>query len=257
MTESSLTRVGADSLGTLMPFLPDTPWTTPPLHVVQQRHGRAFVDSPESPRNLVVVAEGDGTRINPHQAFLFGVPTSHGLREFVSGVEDEVEYFCDTDIASLVREFHPDVKKHESVVAWFDYLEVEIEIPEGAQARRLRMSDSRPLEALLPKWAYRTFATSKDLIMSGTVYGIYVGDDLVCAAFTIDHSVKFERLAVVTHEHHRNRGYGHAALAKLVNGCGDRGRIPCCVVPRDNMAAWRLAQKIGFPQKAVLWTYKA
>ena len=66
MTETkaaSLIEVPRESLGTLAPFLPDTPWTTTTLHVLHQHEGHAFVDSPESPRNVVVVAtpiEGHG-----------------------------------------------------------------------------------------------------------------------------------------------------------------------------------------------------
>jgi GNAT superfamily N-acetyltransferase len=248
VTEHSLIKVASDSLGTLMPFLPDTPWTTPTLHVVQQREGDAFVDSPESPRNMVIVAKGQGTREDPHQAFLFGVPTADGLREFVAGVDGGVEFVCDEEMSDLVLEIHPDAERQDSVVCWYDYLEVQTRMPDTTGVRRLRIVDAAALEFLLPPWAFRTYPTAKNLVMGGTVYGVYEEDDLVCAAFTVDHSVKFERVAVVTREDARRKGYAHAALAKLVNGCADRGRIPCCVVPRNNLPAWNLAKKIGFPQ---------
>jgi hypothetical protein len=255
MTERSLIKVAPDALGTLMPFLPDTPWTTPTLHVVHERHGDAFVDSPESPRNLVVVARGNGRAEHPDQAFLFGVPTAHGLREFVSETDRATEFVCDEDLAQLVREFHPGVKKHEHVVCWYDYMGVDVPVPEHVAARRLRMADGRLLEALLPPWAFRTYTTSKSLIMGGAAYGVFAGDDLVSAAFLVDHSTKFERVAAFTAESHRRLGFAHAALAKLVNGAADRSRIPCCIVRRDNVAAWGLVIKLGFNKRAVLTTY--
>lgn len=257
MNENSLIKVASESLGTLMPFLPDTPWTTPTLHVIQQREGDAFVDSHESPRNMVVVARGNGTPADPHLAYLFGVPTAEGLHEYVSAKKDTVEYVCDEEMSQLVVDLHPDAERRESIVCWFDYLEVETEMPDTVNVRRLRIVDAAALETLLPEWAFRTYPTAKNLVMGGTVYGVYDGDDLVCAAFTVDHSVKFERVAVVTREDSRRQGFAHAALAKLVNGCADRGRIPCCVVPRDNVPAWNLAQKIGFPQSGLLSSWVA
>jgi len=256
MTEKSLIQLAPDHMAALSQFLPDTPWTTPTHHVLEERNGAAYVDSPESPRNLVVVAQGGGSAEAPDQAFLFGLPSAHGMREFVSAVDAPTEFLCDEDLGALVREFHPQVTHEQYVVAWFDYLDVEVEVPDTVHARRLRMSDAMGLEGLLPAWAFRTYPNSRGLIMGGAAYGVFEGDDLVSAAFIVDHSVKFERVAVVTDPAYRRKGFAHAALSKLVNGALDRGRIPCCCMARDNVAAWKLTLRIGFPRRAVLNTYR-
>ncbi len=251
----SLIKLKSDSMGKLATFLPDTPWTTSTLHVLHRREGAAYVDSAETPRNVVVVAAGDGTAVSPDRAFLFGKPSAAGLREFVSNAERPTEFICDEDMAQMIREFRPDVQQVETIVTWFDYLEVDVVSQPFDGMRRLRVADCHELERLLPAWAYRTYRQPKDLIMSGVVYGTFDGDDLVSAAFTVDHSVKFERVAAYTHPDHRRKGYGRAEMSRVVNSLGGRGRVPCTMVRTDDKASWGLALKIGFPQSALMWSY--
>ena len=73
MADKSLIKLATDHMGSLAQFLPDTPWTTPTHHVLDARNGDAYVDSPESPRNLVIVAKGGGDRETPDHAYLYAL----------------------------------------------------------------------------------------------------------------------------------------------------------------------------------------
>jgi len=252
----SLLRMPNENFGVLQPFLPDTPWTTMMFHVLQQRCGEAYVDSPESPRNIVVTATGDGTPECPDLAYLFGMPSADGIQEYVAGVKRHTEFVCDKEMYPVIEQHHPANRACKTVVAWYDYLDVEMDYPHQPGLRRLRSSDAALAQRILPPRDFRTFADAKALIMAGGAYGAFDGDDLVSVAYTPDHSVKFERVAVYTHQAHRRKGLGFAAAAKLLNNSATRGRIPCALIPEDRGAGWALAQKLGFPRTALVESYR-
>ena len=254
-SSESLLEVQREAMGSLLPFLPDTPWTTPIVHAVQRRSGHVYVDSHHSPRNVVMVLPGAAGPGNFDQAYLLGLPSSDGLRTFVASVDRPTEIVCDDDIAPMVLEFHPDAKPREAAVFWNERLEPVDAGNETAHVRRMRLTEAESLARLVPPWTFRTFASPKEMLMGGAVYGIEQDGHLVSVACTVDQSVKYERFTVVTAAAYRRRGLGRACALKLLQNCVDSGRLPCAYAPRRKEAAMHFALSLTFQQRALLRTY--
>ncbi len=254
----SLIPLPQEQFGTLRAFVPDTPWTTSPLHVLEKRVGRAYVDSPESPRNLVIVVPADPDAALPEQAWLFGLPTAHALREYIEGSSRPTDFVCDEDLAPLIEEQIPDAASTDHSVHWFEKLENdEFDLERVDGLRRLRLSDAGCLATLEFPGILRTFESAKDLLMAGGGYGVVVDDQVVCAAVTVDLSVNYARIAVATAPDHRRKGLGLAAAKRLISAHHDQGRLACAVVSGREEAGELLAKKIGFAKAARLRTYRA
>ncbi|MCE9635509.1 MAG: GNAT family N-acetyltransferase [Planctomycetes bacterium] len=251
----SLISLPTEQFGQLQAFVPDTPWTSTVMHVIQRKQGKVFVDSAVAPRNLVVIAAGDPASRTMDQAFLFGSAASDALRTFVESVKGPMEIVCDDEVAALVEKHHPDAKKRDSVIHWFARLEDTDHVRAEPGSRRLRITESDQVAPLLPGWALRTFRTPKDLVTGGTVYVVDADSRIAAAAFTVDQSAKYERVAVSTLEAMRGKGYGAKAAVKVVRAVADQGRIPCAVIDRRDAAGLRIAEKIGFNQRALSTTY--
>lgn len=251
----SLISLPTENFGQLLAFVPDTPWTTTTIHVIQRKQGRIFVDSPTAPRNLVVIAQGDPSSRTVDQAFLFGSAASDALKSFLMAIKGPMELVCDDEVAALVSEHHPDARKRESIVLWYERIEdADIVQPEQGP-RRLRISEADQVAPMLPGWALRTFRTAKELVTGGTAYVVEAEGRIAAAAFTVDQSVKYERVGVSTWEALRRRGHGATATAKVVRAVADQGRIPCAVVDRRDAGGLRIAEKLGFNQRALMTTF--
>ena len=122
--------------------------------------------------------------------------------------------------------------------------------------RRLRPSDADAATALLPPWAFRTFASPRDMILGGGCYAVELNGKIASIAYVADQSIKYARIAVVTDEAHRRKGYGFAAVRRLMEHVVDDGRLVCALVPRRNAPAVHFALKLQFPGKALLRTLK-
>lgn len=251
----SLIALAPEQFGQLVAFMPDTPWTTTTLHVIQRKQGRVFVDSPTAPRNLVVIAQGDTATKTLDQAFLFGVATSDALKTFVRAIRGPMELVCDEQSTSLVAEHQAEAKRRESVVHWFDRLEDADVIRLETGPRRLRITEADQLAPLVPGWALRTFRSPKELVTGGTCYVTEDGGRIASAAFTVDQSSKYERITVATSESVRGKGYGVRTAARVVRAVADQGRIPCVVVDRRDVAGLRVAEKLGFNRRALMTTW--
>lgn len=251
----SLLSVDPDQFGSLSAFVPDTPWTTTPIHVVQRHQGRVFVDSKAAPRNLVVIAQGDPSSRTLDQAYLFGAAASDAIESFVRAVKGPMELVCDDEVARLVTEHHPEARRRESIVHWFDRLEGADGIDPASGPRRLRIAEADQVGALVPGTALRTFRTVKEMVTGGTCYVVEDGGTIVSAAFTVDQSVKYERISCSTLEKHRSKGHAGLVLARVVRAVADQGRIPCVVTDRRDDAALRLATKLGFDRRALMTTF--
>lgn len=251
----SLIALPPEQFGQLQAFVPDTPWTTTVMHVIQRKQGRVLVDSATAPRNLVVIAQGDAASRTVDQAYLFGSAASDALRTFVESVKGPMEIVCDDEVAKLVEQHHPDAKKRDSIVHWFGRLEDTDHVRAEPGSRRLRITEADQVAPLLPGWSLRTFRTPKELVTGGTVYVVESEGRIASAAFTVDQSVKYERVAVSTFEAMRGKGFGAKAAIKVVRAVADQGRIPCAVIDRRDAAALRIAEKIGFNQRALATVY--
>lgn len=251
----SLISLSPEQFGQLLPFVPDTPWTTTPIHVIQRRQGRIFVDSPTAPRNLVVIAQGDPVTRAVDHAFLFGSPASDALRTFAQAIRGPMEIVCDDETAKLLAEHHPEARRRDSVVHWFERLEDADVVRAEPGARRLRITEADQIAQLVPGWALRTFRTPKELVTGGTVYVVEAEGRIASAGFSVDQSMKYERVGVSTWEALRRRGHGSRVAAKVVRAIADQGRIPCMTVERNDAAGLRIAEKLGFNQRALMTTF--
>lgn len=251
----SLVNLPADQFHHFLACVPDTPWTTAPIHVLQRKQGRVFVDSTSDPRNVVVIAQGDPSNKTVDQAFLFGNPGSEGLRTFVMAIRAPIEVVCDDEVAKLIEEFHPEARKRESVVHWFERLEDADSVHAEAGPRRLRITEADQISRLVPGWALRTFRTAKELVTGGTVYVLEAEGRIASAGFTVDQSAKYERVAVCTWEALRRKGLGTKAACKVVRAVADQGRIPCTITDRRDAASLKTAAKLGFNRRALMTSY--
>ena len=248
----ALSLLPQDQFPSLVPFVPDTPWTTTALHLLQRRHGKVFVDSADAPTSVVVVAPGDPQTRTLDEALLLGPASSEALRIFVAAIRGPMSLVCDDELADMVREFQPDARAQEAVVHWYEKLSDAECVAAEPGPRRLRIAESEALGSLLPGWALRTWRTTKDLVMGSSVYVIEEGGSLVAASFGLDQSFKYERIAAVTAPQHQRKGHGLRAVKKLVRSITDQSRLACAVVDRRDAAGLALADKLGFTRKARL-----
>jgi len=247
---NSLTLVPRDQFPSLVPYVPDTPWTTTALHLLQRRHGKVFVDNLAEPGSLVVIAPGDPQTRTPDEALLLGDPESEALKTFVAAIRSPMSLVCDDTIGEMVKATLPDAREHDAIVHWYDRLADAESVAAEPGPRRLRIAESEAVAALLPGWALRTWRTPKDLVMGSQVYVIEEAGSLVAAAFSLDQSFKYERVCAVTVQQHRLKGHGLRALKKLVRSITDQSRMACAVVDRRDAAGLALAGKLGFTRKA-------
>jgi hypothetical protein len=244
-----------EQFSSLLRFVPDTPWTTTTIHTLQRKQGRAFVDAPSNPRNVVVVAPGDPAARTLDRAFLFGSARSDALRQFLASLRVPTEVVCDGEVADIVRELHPDARMKQSIVFWYERCEDGQTIIADPGARRLRISESDGIAPLVPGHNLRTFRTVRDLVTGGSAFVVESEGQIVSCAYTVDHSVKFERMAVATREDHRREGRGTLAGRRLVKCIADQSRMPCAIVERTDLAGLALAAKMGFTQQAQMRSF--
>lgn len=246
----ALVLVPREQFPSLVPFVPDTPWTTTALHLLQRRHGKVFVDSADAPRCVIVIAPGDPQSRTVDEAILLGSPDSEALRIFVAAIRGPMSLVCDDEIGAMVKETLPDAREHDAIVHWYDKLSDAEAVAAEPGPRRLRIAESEALAALLPGWALRTWRTPKDLVMGSSVFVTEEGGSLVSAAFSLDQSFKYERISAVTVQQHRLKGHGLRAVKKLIRSITDQSRLACAVVDRRDAAGLALAGKLGFTRRA-------
>lgn len=251
----SLIPLAPENYGQFTAFLPDTPWTTAASHLIQRRQGRAFIDSPTTPRNVVVIAPGDPSMKTIDQVYLFGAPSSDAFGEVAQAIRGPMELVCDDDVAAMLAQHHPGARRRDHLVAWYGRLEDADRLQAEPGARRLRITEAEQIAPLLPGWALRTFRTAKDLVTGGTVYVVESEGRVASAGFTVDQSAKYERIAVSTWEALRGKGFASKVAVKVCRAVADQGRIPCAVIDVEDQAGLALAERLGFTERALMTTW--
>ena len=245
-----------ESLGPLTHVVPDTPWTTTTLQAMQNRKAIVHVDVPQSPRNMVVLVRGGDAPGDHDQAYVFGTPSSEGLRSYVAGVSRPTEFIVDESLAQLILDVHPTATTRDAMCCWYERLELPAATPSSAPVRRLRASDVDAICELVPPWAFRTFESPKDMVLSGACFAVELNGKIASIAYVADKSIKYARIAVATGTPFRRKHYGYAAARRLMEHLANDGRLACALAPRMSASAVHFAVKLGFPQKALLRTYK-
>lgn len=252
---AALTALSPDQFGTLLPFIPDTPWTTTPIHALQRKQGRAFVDSLLSPKNVVIVACGEPATRTLDRAFLFGSARSEALKQFVASLRVPTEIVCDGDVADIVREHHPEARMKQSIVFWYDECGPAQSLASEPGAKRVRISESDSIAPLIQDSNLRTFRTVRELVTGGSAFAVEAEGQIAAAAVTVDHSVKYERFTAVTRDAFRRGGRGTMVARRLVKCIADQNRLPCAIVERTDAAGLALASKLGFTQQAQMRSF--
>jgi RimJ/RimL family protein N-acetyltransferase len=256
-THEMLVELPRERWGALSRLVPDSPWTTSALHAIQSRRASVLTDSPADPQTLVVLVRAPEADKDGHdQAYAFGSHESEALRGFVAQVARPTEFVVDEELVPLVTGIHPDATVREAMCCWSDAMWPPPELEMAPPVRHLRTSDADAVQALVPKWAFRTFASAKDMILAGGCFGVEAEGKLACVAYVADQSIKFARIGAATTESHRRRGYALAAACKLIEHVTNDGRLVCALAARPNGPAMRFALKLGFQHKAMLRTYK-
>jgi RimJ/RimL family protein N-acetyltransferase len=256
-THEMLVELPRERWGALSRLVPDSPWTTSALHAIQTRKASVLTDSPAEPGTLVVlVPAAEGDKDGHDQVYAFGSGESEALRTFVAQVSRPTEFVVDEDLVPLVTSVHPDAVAREAMCCWSDAMWTAPAQELPTTVRHLRATDADAVRALVPPWAFRTFATAKDMIVAGGCFGVEAEGRLVSVAYVADQSIKFARLGAVTAESHRRRGYALAAAARLIERISEDGRLVCALAARRNGPAMKFALKLAFQHKAMLRTYK-
>ncbi len=252
---AAITPLAPEQYGSLLPFIPDTPWTTTPIHALQRKQGRVFVDSLLSPKNVVIVACGEPATRTLDRAFLFGSARSELLRQFVASLRVPTEIVCDGDVADVVREHHPEARMKQSIVYWYDDCGAAQALASEPGAKRVRISESDSIAPLVRDANLRTFRTVRELVTGGSAFVVESEGQIAATAVTVDHSVKFERLTAVTRDAFRRGGRGTMVARRLVKCIADQNRLPCAIVERTDTAGLALAAKLGFTQQAQMRSF--
>jgi hypothetical protein len=245
-----------EALGPLSHVVPDTPWTTTTLQAMQNRKAVVHVDDPKSPKNMVVCVKGGDAPGDHDQAYVFGTPNHEGLRAFIAGVARPTEFIVDESFSSTVLEVHPAATARDAMCCWFERLELPPATQSSAPVRRLRASDVDAIVEFVPPWAFRTFESPKDMVLSGACFGVELNGRIASIAYVADKSIKYARISVSTAGPSRRKHYGFAAARRLMEHLANDGRLVCALAPRSSSPAVHFALKLGFPQKALLRTYK-
>jgi len=245
-----------ESLGHLSHVVPDTPWTTTTLQAMQNRKASVYVDVPQAPRNMAVSVRGGDAPGDHDQAYIFGTPDSEGLRTFVAGVARPTEFIVDESLSQMILDLHPGAVTRDAMCCWFERLELPPTTPSSAPVRRLRASDVDAICEFVPPWAFRTFESPKDMVLSGACFAVELNGKIASIAYVADKSIKYARISVSTAAPCRRKHYGFAAARRLMEHLANDGRLVSTLAPRRSAAAVHFAMKLGFPQKALLRTYK-
>jgi len=253
---ATLAECPRDAVGPLSHLVPDTPWTTVALQAMLNRKAVVHVDDPRSPTTMAINVRGGDGPGDHDQAYLFGPADSEALKAYVAGVARPTEFIADESLEPLVLGLHPAATPRDAMCCWFERLELPPTNPTSVPVRRLRASDVDAIVEFVPPWAFRTFESPKDMVLAGACFAVELNGKIASIAYVADKSIKYARIAVSTAAPSRRKHYGAAAARRLMEHLANDGRLVCALAPRNSAAAMHFAMKLGFPQKALLRTYK-
>ncbi len=244
--KSTLTEIRASEVAGVAAFLPDTPWTTTAVHACERRVARVWVDSTDAPGCAAVLAPGIPDHDVAPRLYLFASnQPADPLVAFATAFPRPVHVVCDEAVGDLLDAAAPEVSRVADSVHWFERLDT-VERATGDGTRRLRLGDAEAVERLGLRGLLRTFESIKDLLMVGGACGVTDGDELACAAFTVDMSVNYARIVVFTQEPYRGRGLATAVTRRLVSAHHEQGRLACTIVEDRDAAGEALCARVGF-----------
>jgi hypothetical protein len=243
-----------EHFGVLLPFVPDVPGATIPVHCLTAGMGEVFVDDLSSPSAIAVTIRGLGgdDRVD---LYLYGNAKSEDLAGYLTQLREPTEVHGDARIGELVTRIHTDAEPRETVVFSFDRMTDLAPAGGESQVRRILAADVAEVSSLVPSWAWGVMGDAKQVLQAGAIYGAIDEGKIVCVAFLTDASVKYETLVAVTAADHRRRGHALACSRSLMRSAVERGRLPRMEVGTRNEPALGLAAKLEFPQRTDVTSY--
>ena len=250
---TTMLEIPADRYPSLRTLLPDTPWTTTPLHTVERRTGTVFADSLTSPSVIAVRTAPDVEGGAPPQVWVFGDPASSAFAGFALSCERPTEFICGEEGGRHLAESLPGATWVDASVVWFRRPTAPAASESPAEGvRRLRVADADSVSALGIAGALRTFESMQELVMIGGAYGAFEDGALVSAALTTSVSIGHACVTAFTVPSHRRRGYATAAVKRLVSAHHGQGRRVSAFVPGRDAAGELAARRVGFDRAARL-----
>jgi RimJ/RimL family protein N-acetyltransferase len=227
-------------------FLPEAPGPVIAAHVIRTGFGHAWVDRwpdvqcvvAETNNNYIMV--GDANALDPK-----------ALSKTVAGFVAAPLAFV-----PLLEATFPTLVKWPRIIGMLP--DAPIQQPEvDAELRRFQLDDANDLEMLSAEsiWVANTWGGGKPLAHSGYGWGAWVDGVLASVACTFFLGNDFEDIGVVTEPGYRRLGLSTACCYELCLDIIARGRKPSWSTSTDNIASWRIAEKLGFVHHRHDWLY--
>jgi hypothetical protein len=227
-------------------FRPEVPGPIVASHVLRTGYGRAWVDRWPNVQAVVVESEynlvmaGDPTVLDPTE-----------LAQTVAGFVAAPEPFV-----PLLEAAYPTMHKWPRIVGTLPVPPIQMP-PVHAELRRFRSTDAGDLANLSAEsiWVSRTWESAEALARSGYGWGAWVDGVLASVACTFFLGEEYEDIGIVTEPGYQGNGLSSACTHELCLDIIARGRTPTWSTSKDNLASWRVAQKVGFVYLRDDWLY--
>lgn len=231
-------------------FTPEVPGPLVAAHVVHTGVGRAWVD--RWPDVRVVVAETN------YNYVMIGDPAALDPRELAETVAGFVA--APPSFVPLLETAYSNVIKWPRLIGVLPAAPIQPPPPTAslnAEIHRLSREDGEALELLSAEsvWVAQTWGSGKALAESGYGWGAWVDGTLASVACTFFLAKSYEDIGVVTEPPYQGNGLSSACVYELCRDIIARGRKPTWATSTDNVASWRVAQKLGFVHERDDWLY--
>jgi RimJ/RimL family protein N-acetyltransferase len=230
-------------------FMPEVPGPLIASHVLHTGQGRAWTDRWPDVRAVVVETNynymmvGDPATLDPHE-----------LDRHVAGFVAAPPQFL-----PLLEETFSTLHKWPRVIGLLSSDPIEPSQPaaDDIEFRRFSAGDGDDLEMLSAEsiWVAQTWGSGRELARSGYGWGAWVGGTLVSVACTFFLGNSYEDIGVITEPGYRRMGLNTRCVYELCLDIIARRRRPTWTTSTDNLASWRVAQKLGFTHQRNDWLY--
>ncbi len=119
--------------------------------------------------------------------------------------------------------------------------------PPPIASRRLGAADVAVFAAIAPPWALRAWASPRDCILNGAVFGVPHQEGFAAIAWIGELDQFLDAIGIYTVPRFRRLGLGRTAAMALVRHIVlDRQKCPLWATTEDNFASQGLADALGF-----------
>lgn len=231
-------------------FQPEAPGPNIGPHVIHTGCGRAWVDAWPNVQAIVVETNYNYSMIGDPNAL-----DPSDIAKTIAGYVAAPPTFL-----PLLEAAFPNLDKWPRIIGLLPTSPTQPPtMPPNVQAdlRRFHIRDAHDLEYLSAEsvWVSQTWGGGKALAQSGYGWGAWVDGVLASVACTFFLGNAYEDIAIATEPNYRTMGLSTACTYELCKDVIARGRKPTWATSTDNLASWRVAEKIGFVHQRNDWLY--